>query len=127
MKRVIITILVIAAVGAGVWYAFGGQQKTQIFGQAPGAELTTIAAIQANPAAYLDKTVTVEGAITKECPASGCWWYVKDATGEMRADSLGAGFALPLNQTGKKVRTTGKVIKSEGGELELAAVGSSLK
>lgn len=128
MKKAMITVLILAVAGAGIWYAFGGAsgkaQKT--FGKGTDPTLTTIAAIQQNPEEYLGKLVTIEGEMTKECPGSGCWWYVKDATGEMRSDSVAGGFALPLHQEGRRVRTTGKVTRMESGELQLAATGADL-
>jgi hypothetical protein len=127
MKRIVISIVVILVVGLGIWYAFGGQKKAVEFGQGVGEKLVQIGDIQKNPDKYLNQIVTVEGELTKECPSSGCWWYLKDNSGEIRADSFGSGFALPLNQTGKWFRTTGKVIKTEGGELEISATGAKAK
>lgn len=127
MKRVLITILIVAVVGAGIWYAFGGEKAAQAFGKATGDQVTSIGEILQAPEKFVGTTVTVEGVLTKECPSSGCWWYIADKSGEIRADSLGAAFALPLDQKGRTVRTTGKVIKTEDGELEIAAVGAALK
>ena len=129
MKRTLIVILAIALVGAGIWYVYSGGdgKKSNVFGQGAGAEVTAIADIQQSPDKFVGKVVTIEGKITKGCPSSGCWWYVKDQTGEIRADSLGGGFALPLRQEGKHVRTTGKVVKSDSGELQIAASGAELR
>lgn len=128
MKNLAIIIGVALLIGVGVWYAFGsGEKKGKGYGQTVGAELTKIGDIQKAPEQYLGKVVTVEGEITKECPGSGCWWYVKDATGEIRTDSYGGGFALPLHQEGKQVRTTGKIVKTDSGELQIAASGAELK
>ena len=128
MKRTIIVIAIIAVVGAAVWYAFGGSGgKSNRFGQGADSQVIPISAIQQAPEQYLGKTVTVDGAITKECPSSGCWWYLKDATGEIRANSFGNGFALPLHKEGRPIRTTGKVVTTESGELELAATGAEFR
>ncbi|MHB9023112.1 MAG: hypothetical protein ACYC7E_02920 [Armatimonadota bacterium] len=128
MKNVLIGIVVLGLVGAGIWYAFsGGDGKNgKSFGQGVEDVLTPIGDIQKAPKEYLGKVVTVEGELTKECPGSGCWWYVKDQTGEIRSDSFGGGFALPLHQEGKHIRTTGKVVKSESGELQIASSGAEL-
>ena len=125
MKRVLTVVIAVALLGGGVWYAVGGGAKAEgQFGSPVGASVTPIREITRRPEAYLGKTVTVEGTLSKECPTSGCWWYTKDATGELRASSEGSTFALPLHQEGKTLRTTGKVIRGEGGALELAAVGA---
>jgi hypothetical protein len=52
-----------------------------------------------HPAKYLNETVTVEAEVIKKYP-TGYWWYVKDQTGEIRADSVAAGFGLALHQEG---------------------------
>ncbi len=128
MKNIVIGIIVLAAIGAGIWYAFGGsgEKKNKAFGQGTGTEVTAIGDITSAPNKYLGQVVTVEGELTKECPGSGCWWYVKDQTGEIRADSFGGGFALPLHQEGKHIRTTGKVVKADSGELQIASLGAEL-
>jgi len=129
MKKVLISLVVLAVIGVGVWYAFdgGSGKKSSTFGQGAADTVMSIGEIQKNPAKYLGKVVTVEGEISKECPGSGCWWYVKDQTGEIRADSYGASFALPLHQEGKTIRTTGKITKTPSGELEIAASGAEMK
>ncbi|HOF89489.1 MAG TPA: hypothetical protein PLZ36_15515 [Armatimonadota bacterium] len=127
MKRTVISIIIIAVVGLGIWYAFGGETKSGHFGAGVGATVVRIGDITANPDAYLNTEVTIEGELTRECPSSGCWWYIKDGTGEMRADSLAAGFNLPPNQVGKRFLTAGTVIRTEGGELEISATGAKAK
>jgi uncharacterized protein YdeI (BOF family) len=126
MKTVVSIVLAVLVVGAGIWYAFfTGTESRQHFGLPTGTEITSIGTILANPAAYLNKVVTVEGELTKECP-SGCWWYVKDRTGEIRVDSFGGGFALALRQEGKRVRSTGTIVAGDNGVPEIAATGASL-
>lgn len=128
MKNIIIGIAILAVVGFGIWYAFGGSGGKQgnQFGQGTGAEITAIGDIQRDPEKFLGQVVTVEGTLTRECPSSGCWWWIKDRTGEIRADSFGGGFALPLNKEGKHIRTTGKIVKTDGGELQIGATGAEL-
>lgn len=128
MKKILMGIVVLALVGAGIWYAFGGGEggKSNSFGRGAEATVIAIGDVQKDPGKYLGQVVTVEGELTRECPSTGCWWYVKDRTGEIRADSFGGGFALPLNQEGKHIRTTGKVVKTESGELQIASSGAEL-
>lgn len=129
MKNLLIIGVVIVLAGAGAWYAFGGGNGggQKAFGKGVEATVVSIGDIQKAPDKYLNQTVTVEGEMTKECPGSGCWWYVKDASGEIRADSANNGFALPLHQEGKRIRTTGKIIKSEGGDLEIESTGAAFR
>jgi hypothetical protein len=127
VKKAIIGVGIVALLGISLWYTVGGaSKKNDSFGAATGTVVTSVADIYKHPAKYLNETVTVEGEVSKECP-TGCWWYVKDQTGEIRADSLGAGFNLLVNQEGHTVRTTGKVTKMEGGDLQLVALGAKLR
>ncbi len=126
MRRTVTAVVAVAVLAAGVWYAFGsGIKGSGTYGSGVGTRVTALADITKNPKAFVGKTVTIEGTLTQECPSSGCWWYTRDASGgELRASSEGAGFALPLHQKGKTLRTTGRVIQTETGTLELAATGA---
>ena len=128
MKNLILLVIVLALMAGGIWYVLSGSEgKSNSFGGGVAATLTSVGDIQRSPGKYLNQIVTVEGEMTKECPTTGCWWYVKDRTGEIRADSLGGGFALPLNRKGDIVRTTGRLVRTEGGELQIAASGAVLR
>jgi uncharacterized protein YdeI (BOF family) len=127
MKKTVIVLAIVMLVGISIWYTVGGSGgKNNSFGAGVQSAITSIGDIQKDPAKYLNQVVTVEGEMTKECPTSGCWWYIKDQSGEIRADSAGSGFALPLNRQGQTIRTTGKVVKTESGDLELVAMGAEL-
>lgn len=127
MKGAITAIALIVLIGISIWYTVGGEgKKNNSFGAGTQQTITSIGDIQKDPTKYLNHVVTVNGELTKECPTSGCWWYIKDKTGEIRADSASSGFALPLHLQGKNIRTTGKVVKTESGDLELVASGAEL-
>lgn len=127
MKKTLLVMAIVVLVAISIWYtAGGGSGKNNSYGAGAQSAITSIGDIQENPAKYLNQVVTVEGEMTKECPTSGCWWYIKDQSGEIRADSAGSGFALPLNRQGQIIRTTGKVVKTESGDLELVALGAEL-
>jgi hypothetical protein len=127
MKRAIPAIALIVLIGVSIWYTVGGDgKKNNSFGAGTQPTITSIGDIQKDPTKYLNHVVTVSGELSKECPSSGCWWYIKDRTGEIRADSANSGFALPLHLQGKNIRTTGKLVKTESGDLELVASGAEL-
>ncbi len=128
MKKIIVGIALAVVVGISFWYSLGGESgKGNLFGQAPGASVLPISEIRSHPERYVDQVVTVEGEMTQECQETGCWWYIKDKGGEIRADSSSGGFALPLRQQGKTIRTSGKIIRQEGGDLEIAALGAAIQ
>ena len=127
MKGTITVIVLIALIGVSLWYTLGGDgKKNNSFGAGTQPAVTSIGDIQKDPDKYVDQVVTVEGELSRECPTSGCWWYIRDQTGEIRADSSGSGFALPLKMQGQTIRTTGKVVRTEDGDLELVALGADL-
>ena len=129
MKKVIVGVAVVAIIVIGTWYVISGEgsRNSNSFGKSTGTTVTSIADIQKSPDKYLNQVVTIDGKITRECPKSGCWWYVQDKTGEMRVDSKRGGFTLPLRREGHKIRTTGIAVKTEGGELQIAASGAELR
>jgi hypothetical protein len=129
MKRILIGVVAVALIGAGIWYVLSdeGSGRQNRFGKSNGTTVTSIADLQKSPGTYMNRVVTIDGKITRECPSSGCWWYVNDGTGEMRVDSKRGGFALPLKREGHMVRTTGIAVKMEGGEMQIAASGAELR
>lgn len=40
------------------------------------------------------KSVIVRGAMIEKCPAAGCWFKLRDATGVVRVDTKNAGFVV---------------------------------
>jgi len=80
-------------------------------------QLTSIRDILADPKAYENKTVTINGKIDNECQ-TGCWFYVKVADGNtvIYVDIGKSGLAIP-QYTGKRVLVEGKVIIKESGPM----------
>lgn len=64
------------------------------------------ATIDANPAAYFEKTVLVEATVTAVCQTAGCWMQVEDQgrTAVVRWESgCGGQFAFPPGAVGRRV------------------------
>ncbi|HID76879.1 MAG TPA: hypothetical protein EYP56_12895, partial [Planctomycetaceae bacterium] len=57
-------------------------------------------------------TLAVEGEIVQQCPAAGCWFRVKDKTGELFVDLKPAGLRLTESRVGQRVQVTGRVEKT---------------
>jgi len=68
----------------------------------------------------IGKMLTIEGEIVKQCPAVGCWFIVKDESGEVFVDLKPAGLRLEQKREGEHATVTGRVIKS-GGKYQLEA------
>jgi hypothetical protein len=93
-----------------------GQVNEKTFG--PGvtlAESVAIDKIVAEPAAFRDKTVRVEGMVTDVCPKRGCWFEMAgDAPGsKLRFKVVDGEMVFPLDSKGKYAVAEGKVKVTE--------------
>jgi len=73
-------------------------------------EPVAFAVVDADPAAYYDKTVLVEATITSVCQSMGCWMQIEDQgkTAMVRWESgCGGEFAFPKDAAGKRVWVQG--------------------
>lgn len=75
-----------------------------------------------SPTDYQNKNVLIVGEITAEC-GSGCWFFIKDETGQIYVDLSPSKFAIP-QRIGKKVVVYGKVEIKKG---EPIIVGKGVK
>ncbi|MBI1900455.1 MAG: hypothetical protein HYS13_04975 [Planctomycetia bacterium] len=57
------------------------------------------------------KTLTVDGEIVQQCPSVGCWFRLKDGTGELFVDLNPAGLRLKDKRVGQQARVTGRLAK----------------
>jgi len=73
----------------------------------PKSPLVTVKDIYLNKD-LLNKKVNLEGIIITQCQASGCWFFLKDSTGQIFINLAPKGFTLPP-KTGKKAKVTGFV------------------
>lgn len=68
----------------------------------------------------LGQTVAVEGEVVQQCPASGCWFRLKDDAGEAFVDLAPAKLRIQENRVGQHAKVTGRVVK-QGGQFRLEA------
>lgn len=64
--------------------------------------------------------VTIEGQILQQCPASGCWFRMKDAGGEVFVDLAPAKLSLTEKREGQLAKVTGRIAK-QGAQFRLQA------
>jgi len=78
-------------------------------------EKTNISDILADPEAYLDKTVLVEGEILEVCPMMGCWMELKsdDGEGMIKVKVKDGEIVFPTEAKGSTALVEGKVYKIE--------------
>jgi gamma-glutamylcyclotransferase (GGCT)/AIG2-like uncharacterized protein YtfP len=79
------------------------------------AEKTKISDILADPEAYLDQTVLVEGEILDVCPMMGCWMELKSDVGEgmIKVKVKDGEIVFPVEAKGSNALVEGKVYKIE--------------
>lgn len=79
------------------------------------AEKTKISNILADPEAYLDLTVLVEGEILDVCPMMGCWMELKsdDGEGMIKVKVKDGEIVFPVEAKGSTALVEGKVYKIE--------------
>ncbi len=68
----------------------------------------------------LGDTVAIEGDIVQQCPASGCWFRMKDDAGEVFVDLAPAKLRLTETREGQHAKVTGRIVK-QGGQFRLEA------
>ncbi len=95
------------------------RQQGKVLGKAPEGEVRTILAVRAGDT---PPRVTLSGSMVEKCPVAGCWFRLRDATGEIKVDTTAAGFvvaALPLET---KMTVAGKITDT-GDEVIIEASG----
>ncbi len=74
----------------------------------------------------LNKEVKINGKIITQCATSGCWFFLKDDTGQILVDLKTLNLGLP-QRTGKNAIVSGVVIKEPSGQIIILAKGLSIK
>ena len=84
-----------------------GKHYGKPFADFPKAEL---AALVEKPADFYRKDVRIEGPVTRQCPATGCWFYVGDGNGKELKVEMGDTVPKIPPQKGKTAIVEGKLI-----------------
>ena len=97
------------------------RQTGTVLGKPPKGEAKTILAVKAGDTA---PQVTLSGVMFEKCPVAGCWFRIRDHTGEIKVDTKSAGFVVVNVPLEKQVKVSGK-IATDGDEVILEATGLS--
>ena len=104
-------ILILALALAAAWTVGCGRKKAQHFGEpftdAPRVE---IAQLLETPEAFRRQTVRVQGEIERQCPAAGCWLFLRDGQGRSIRVELGDYFAELPRHVGEQAEVEGEWI-----------------
>lgn len=110
MKIILIGCALIVIGIAG--FVFWQSQKPDVFG-APlqGMPKMEIARIAEKPEDHLNMDMRVEGKISRQCPVTGCWFYLKDSGGnELRVELGQVAPKLPP-RVGRTAIVEGRLLK----------------
>lgn len=125
MKKILLLSLFILVIGTGA--AFLAFRPVETFG-APFivASETALRDITAHPESYLAADLRTEGRIVRQCPSSGCWFFLDDGTGRQVRVELGhLGMKFPQHPGGTAV-VEGRLLRT-GKELEIIGNGVRFK
>ena len=120
MKKIIVLCALTAVVVAlMVWRAVAQPSRFGSFTSAPKSD---VAGLVAHPQTFLGKTVEVEGTITEQCKAMGCFFFLRSEKGTLRVDLQEIAMKAPLRE-GRTARVEGQVVPYNGGyQLYASAV-----
>ncbi len=110
MKKILYVLLLILLVGCGKEIYGSGVDKS--------VQKVSVKDVFINTT-YQGKVVNLEGTITTQCASNGCWFFLRDDTGQIFIDLATKGFALPQRQ-GKKATVTGTVSFGQNGVFIIA-------
>jgi uncharacterized protein YdeI (BOF family) len=96
------------------------QSNSTVLGKAPMGEAQSVSAIKL---AQADSPVTVQGILVEKCPVAGCWFYLRDNTGEIRVDTKSAGFVVVDVPIQSRLTVSGKKVVAKSGESTIEATG----
>lgn len=99
-------------IGAGLGLALlascgDGDRYGKPFAGFPKAEL---AALVDKPAEHFRKDVRIEGVVSRQCPATGCWFYLRDAGGKVLKVEMGDTVPKLPPRVGRAAAVEGKLI-----------------
>ncbi len=121
MKKILALSALILVVGLGA--AFVALRSAEVHG-APFRvpTLTPLAEVIASPVAHLGADLRVEGRITRQCPSSGCWFFLDDGSGRQLRVELGhLGKKFPQH-VGGVAEVEGRLLQN-GQTLEIVGNG----
>ena len=125
MKKIL--ILCAAILISGIGYAAWRFTQPERFGHAfIGAAEIPLRELTLEGAAREARDIRIEGEIVRQCPATGCWFYLDDGRGHRIKVELGKVVPRLPQRIGSRAVVEGRVVKM-GDEMVFAGNGVEFK
>ena len=112
MKKILkLCTLILVVAAAWIWRAAAGPAR---FGSFTGAPKAEVAAVIADPKAYLSRTVELEGIVSEQCKSMGCYFFFRSGKNTLRVDLQEIAMTAPMRE-GRKARVEGQTVPYDGG------------
>jgi hypothetical protein len=111
MKTILILCGVVLAAGLAIFF-FAARGTADHHGNPfRGLPPAEIAALVDRPAEYLKKDLRIEGTLARQCPSSGCWFFLKDSGGKELKVEMGDTTPKRPQRLGKRAVVEGQLIR----------------
>ena len=88
--------------------------KPSVFGQFTGAPKVEVATLIADPKGHMGKLYQMEGTISEQCKAMGCFFFFKSGKDQLRVDLQEVAMTAPMHEGGR-ARVEGQVVPYNDG------------
>lgn len=110
------TLVLVAVTAAGLAMASGCGKNTAAKGEHYGEPFTaaptaTLAQLLEKPDAFQHQTLHVKGTIERQCPMSGCWFFITDGQGRSMKIELGDYLPKLPQRVGRTAEVEGELIR----------------
>ena len=88
--------------------------KPSVYGKFAGAPKVEVATLIADPKGHMGKLYQVEGTISEQCKAMGCYFFFKSGKDQLRVDLQEVAMTAPMRE-GHKARVEGQIVPYNDG------------
>lgn len=113
MKAILALCGVILVAGA-IWAYRAARPKT-LYGEFIGAPKTEVGELIARPKSHMGKTFAIDGIITQQCTAMGCFFFFEAGGDILRVDLAEIAMRAPKNRNGRPARVEGQIVSYGNG------------
>ena len=112
MKKILVLCAVVLLTGAVlIWRAVAAPSR---FGKFTGAPRADVVALIETPKAYVGKTVLIEGTVTEQCQAMGCYFSFHSGQKSLKVDLQDVAMTAPMRE-GRPARVEGQILPRPDG------------